>query len=242
MGLGAAQRRLKRPTPTRRHEEAVLKEIVELADHYGRSIRTALRLDIAPEDAILRQASPGNYNLIVMGVGRQAGETLFFGQRQFLKILTDHSFSSRVDLLRQTHVPEKWKSVIRRPRLSFGVDLGPAKLTSSFTCASRKNTSKEQPMTDAAMDKSSRPEATIEISLGKLQQLFNSFDPSPFHDRDLDHDADEYSSAGLRKPRCSFRSRGHSFAAGPATPISPALERPYIITLLISSSSRGALG
>lgn len=91
-------------------------------------------------------------------------------------------------------------------------------------------------MTDAAMDKSSRPEATIEISLGKLQQLFNSFDPSPFHDRDLDHDADEYSSAGLRKPRCS------SFAAGPATPISPALERPYIITLLISSSSRGALG
>jgi len=97
-------------------------------------------------------------------------------------------------------------------------------------------------MTDAAMDKSSRPEATIEISLGKLQQLFNSFDPSPFHDRDLDHDADEYSSAGLRKPRCSFRSRGLSFAAGPATPISPALERPYIITLLISSSSRGALG
>jgi nucleotide-binding universal stress UspA family protein len=80
VGLGAAQRRLKRPTPTRRHEEAVLKEIVELADHYGRSIRTALRLDIAPEDAILRQASPGNYNLIVMGVGRQAGETLFFGR------------------------------------------------------------------------------------------------------------------------------------------------------------------
>ena len=27
-------------------------------------------------------------------------------------------------------------------------------------------------MTDAAMDKSSRPEATIEISLGKLQQEF----------------------------------------------------------------------
>ena len=47
-------------------------------------------------------------------------------------------------------------------------------------------------MTDAAMDKSSRQEATIEISLGKLQQLFNSLDPSPFHDRDLDHDAEEY--------------------------------------------------
>jgi len=80
VGLGAAQRRLKRPTPTRRHEEAVLKEIVELADHHDRSIRTALRLDVAPEDAILRQASLGNYNLIVMGVGRPAGETLFFGR------------------------------------------------------------------------------------------------------------------------------------------------------------------
>jgi hypothetical protein len=47
-------------------------------------------------------------------------------------------------------------------------------------------------MTDATMDKSSRPEAIIEIRLGKLQQLFNSLDPSPFHDRDLDHDAEEY--------------------------------------------------
>jgi nucleotide-binding universal stress UspA family protein len=69
VGLGAAQRRLKRPTPTRRHEEAVLKVIVGLADRYRRSIRTALRLDPAPEDAILRQARLGHYNLIVMGVG-----------------------------------------------------------------------------------------------------------------------------------------------------------------------------
>ena len=35
-------------------------------------------------------------------------------------------------------------------------------------------------------------EAAIEISLGRLTQLFNSLDPSPFHDRDLDHDAEEY--------------------------------------------------
>jgi len=80
VGLRAAQRRLKRPTATRRREEAVLKEIVDLADRYGRSIRTALRLDISPEDAILRQAHLGRYNLIVMGVGRPAGETLFFGK------------------------------------------------------------------------------------------------------------------------------------------------------------------
>ena len=32
VGLGAAQRRLRRPTTSRRHEEAILKDIVELAD------------------------------------------------------------------------------------------------------------------------------------------------------------------------------------------------------------------
>jgi len=80
VGLGSAQRRLKGPTPTGHYEEAVLKDIVKLADRYHRSIRTALRLDIAPEDAILRQARLGGYNLIVMGVGRPSGETLFFGK------------------------------------------------------------------------------------------------------------------------------------------------------------------
>jgi nucleotide-binding universal stress UspA family protein len=39
-----------------------------------------LRLNIAPENAILRQARLGHYNLIVMGVGRPAGDTLFFGK------------------------------------------------------------------------------------------------------------------------------------------------------------------
>lgn len=34
--------------------------------------------------------------------------------------------------------------------------------------------------------------ATIEIRLNRLQQLFNSLDPSPFHDRDLDQDAEDY--------------------------------------------------
>jgi hypothetical protein len=35
-------------------------------------------------------------------------------------------------------------------------------------------------------------EAKIEINLSRLGQLFNSLDPSPFHERDLDHDAEEY--------------------------------------------------
>jgi nucleotide-binding universal stress UspA family protein len=77
--LGATQRRLRRLTRTHHHEEAVLNDIVELADREGRSIRTALRLDVSPEDAILRQARWG-HNLIVLGVGRPAGETFFFGE------------------------------------------------------------------------------------------------------------------------------------------------------------------
>ncbi len=32
----------------------------------------------------------------------------------------------------------------------------------------------------------------IEINLSRLAQLFNSLDPSPFHERDLDHDAEDY--------------------------------------------------
>ncbi|MDB6006361.1 MAG: hypothetical protein JWR15_3348 [Prosthecobacter sp.] len=32
----------------------------------------------------------------------------------------------------------------------------------------------------------------IEVKLMELNQLFNSMDPSPFHERDLDHDAEEF--------------------------------------------------
>jgi hypothetical protein len=32
----------------------------------------------------------------------------------------------------------------------------------------------------------------IEINLNRLTQLFNSFDPSPFHERDLDREAENY--------------------------------------------------
>jgi HAMP domain-containing protein len=32
----------------------------------------------------------------------------------------------------------------------------------------------------------------IEVKLGAIEQLFNSMDPSPFHERDLDHDAEQF--------------------------------------------------
>ncbi|MDZ4288840.1 MAG: hypothetical protein U0984_12820 [Prosthecobacter sp.] len=34
--------------------------------------------------------------------------------------------------------------------------------------------------------------ALIEVKLAELAQLFNSMDPSPFHERDLDQDAEEF--------------------------------------------------
>jgi len=65
---------------SRRHEETILRDIVELAERYDTPIRTALRVDIAPEDAILRQAPLGRYDPVVMGVGRPAGDMLYFGK------------------------------------------------------------------------------------------------------------------------------------------------------------------
>src|SRR5690242_12826891 len=39
----------------------------------------------------------------------------------------------------------------------------------------------------------------IEISVSKLGQLYNSFDPSPFHEKDLDDDADHYIFTAARE-------------------------------------------
>lgn len=80
IGLGAVRHGLPQAATTHHYEKVVLEDIVELADREGCSIHTALRLHVSPEDAILRQARLGRYNLIVLGVGRPAGEALFFGK------------------------------------------------------------------------------------------------------------------------------------------------------------------
>jgi hypothetical protein len=35
-------------------------------------------------------------------------------------------------------------------------------------------------------------EHTIEVNLEELEQFFNTMDPSPFHEKDLDHDLEEF--------------------------------------------------
>src|SRR5260370_42665540 len=37
-----------------------------------------------------------------------------------------------------------------------------------------------------------RRQNTIEVSLQDFDQPFNTMDPSPFHEKDLDHDAEEF--------------------------------------------------
>jgi hypothetical protein len=46
---------------------------------------------------------------------------------------------------------------------------------------------------------------TIELRLTRLQQLFNSFDPSPFRDRDLDQDAEAYIVESATSSDCRSR-------------------------------------
>jgi hypothetical protein len=41
-------------------------------------------------------------------------------------------------------------------------------------------------------DSNLQADAKIEVNLSRLAQLFNSLDPSPFHERDLDKDAEDY--------------------------------------------------
>jgi Kef-type K+ transport system membrane component KefB/nucleotide-binding universal stress UspA family protein len=67
-----------RKRATRRGEQAVLKEIAALAERYEVKMRSTTRVNLAPEDAILREAKRG-YDLIVLGVSRRPGDTLFFG-------------------------------------------------------------------------------------------------------------------------------------------------------------------
>jgi len=42
------------------------------------------------------------------------------------------------------------------------------------------------------MTEARRPRHRIELNLTTIQQLFNSMDPSPFHEKDLDREAEEF--------------------------------------------------
>jgi len=78
-GPGANRRKsTARRRATRRGEHAVLKDIAALGDRYEVAVRSTTRVNLAPDEAILKEAKRG-YDLIVLGVSRRPGDRLFFG-------------------------------------------------------------------------------------------------------------------------------------------------------------------
>jgi nucleotide-binding universal stress UspA family protein len=77
-GSGARTRR-RSGFRARYHEQAIVKEIVEMADRYDVEIKTTMHADVAPDAAIIAEAKRREHDLIIMGVGRRPGDKLFFG-------------------------------------------------------------------------------------------------------------------------------------------------------------------
>src|SRR5262249_35037468 len=73
----APSRRSGDPARSRAQQEAVLKDIADLAERYGVSLRTALQSHAAADAAIVKRAQAG-FGLVVMGVNRRPGDTLYF--------------------------------------------------------------------------------------------------------------------------------------------------------------------
>src|SRR6185312_12495163 len=74
-------KRGKRSSGGRRNEKAVLDDTVTLAKRYGyERIRTAVHMEMVPEEAILQEAGSVGANLIVIGASRRVGDHLFLGQ------------------------------------------------------------------------------------------------------------------------------------------------------------------
>jgi nucleotide-binding universal stress UspA family protein len=99
----ATRRGMRRGIRTRRHEEAILKDIVAIADGYNMSIRTAVLAERAADEAILSELERRNHNLVVMGVGRRPGDKLFFGDTA--AALLEKSKSSCRELTRSVIAP-----------------------------------------------------------------------------------------------------------------------------------------
>ena len=77
-GSGGKANNAARKRATRRAEQAILKDIGALGDRFDVDVRSTTLMNLAPGEAIVREAKRG-YDLVVLGVSRRPGETLFFG-------------------------------------------------------------------------------------------------------------------------------------------------------------------
>jgi Kef-type K+ transport system membrane component KefB/nucleotide-binding universal stress UspA family protein len=76
---GVGNGRKRRGFRARRQEQAIMKDIVEMADRHDVTARTAVHSDVTPHEAILAEVKKHGHDLIVMGVSRRPGDNLFFG-------------------------------------------------------------------------------------------------------------------------------------------------------------------
>jgi Kef-type K+ transport system membrane component KefB/nucleotide-binding universal stress UspA family protein len=72
--------RKRRAFRARRQEQAIMRDIVEMADHRDVTVRPVVHSDVAARDAILAEAKKRAHDLIIMGVSRRPGDKLFFGE------------------------------------------------------------------------------------------------------------------------------------------------------------------
>jgi Kef-type K+ transport system membrane component KefB/nucleotide-binding universal stress UspA family protein len=77
-GGGGKANSAARKRATRRNERAILKDIGALGDRFDVDVRSTTLTNLAPGEAIIREAKRG-YDLVVLGVSRRPGDTLFFG-------------------------------------------------------------------------------------------------------------------------------------------------------------------
>ncbi len=71
--------RKRRGFRARQQEQAIMRDVVEMADRHDVTTRTAVHADVAPHEAILAEVKKRGHDLIVMGVSRRPGDKLFFG-------------------------------------------------------------------------------------------------------------------------------------------------------------------
>ena len=71
--------RKRRGFRARQQEQAIMRDVVEMADRHDVTTRTAVHADVAPHEAIFAEVKKRGHDLIVMGVSRRPGDKLFFG-------------------------------------------------------------------------------------------------------------------------------------------------------------------
>jgi K+:H+ antiporter len=68
------------PFVPRGYADAVVREIIEMGEHYGVEVRGEIRTSGAVRNAVLRELTRAHYDLLVMGVSPRAAEPLFLGE------------------------------------------------------------------------------------------------------------------------------------------------------------------